>query len=130
MDSKEDQNAVVDIKKPKRVIHCSDGIYEEYSSDEEEKQEKKKSQIIANNVSLFKKISSTIINAVDYVGNGLAEFLNITTPKYSYEIGEAKRLEEIVKEERMHESAWNCGNEENSDQKIINEQPPMSKERF
>ena len=27
-------NAKVEIRKPKRVVHCSDGVYEEYSDEE------------------------------------------------------------------------------------------------
>ena len=30
----EDTQEKVQIKKPKRIVHCSDGTYEEYSDDE------------------------------------------------------------------------------------------------
>ena len=35
-DVKLDENSEkVEIKKPKRIVHCSDGTYEEYSDDED-----------------------------------------------------------------------------------------------
>ena len=29
--------AAVTVRKPKRIVHCSDGVYEEYSDDEGKK---------------------------------------------------------------------------------------------
>ena len=37
-------------------------------------------------------LSSKALAACDYVGESLADFLGITTPKYSYEIAEAERM--------------------------------------
>ena len=33
-------------KVPRRVVHCSDGVYEEYSTDEEELEERKREEEI------------------------------------------------------------------------------------
>ena len=32
------------IKVPRRVVHCSDGVYEEYSTDEDELEERKREE--------------------------------------------------------------------------------------
>lgn len=45
-----------------------------------------------------------ILSAADYVGESLAELFGITTPKYYYEIEEAKRRQTLDKEEK--ENAW------------------------
>lgn len=37
-------------------------------------------------------LSSKALAACDYVGESLADFLGITTPKYSYELAEAERM--------------------------------------
>ena len=39
-------------------------------------------------------LSSKALAACDYVGESLADFLGITTPKYSYEIAEADRMKQ------------------------------------
>lgn len=39
------------------------------------------------------KLGSSVLAGCDYVGEGLASFLGITTPKYSFEIEEFKRMQ-------------------------------------
>lgn len=38
-------------------------------------------------------LGSSVLAGCDYVGEGLASFLGITTPKYSFEIEEFKRMQ-------------------------------------
>ena len=104
---------------PKRILHFSDGILEEYSTDEEEREEarrqeeeKERSQQVENPSELswlpwflylaWMSATSTL-RAADSLGEKLAWWLGITSPKYYYEIQEAKRMlkEEEEKKARM-----------------------------
>ena len=55
-------------------------------------------------------LSSKALAACDYVGESLADFLGITTPKYSYEIAEADRMkaeqEAEKKEADLEMAGW------------------------
>ena len=102
---------------PKRVLHFSDGILEEYSTDEEEREERKrqeeekeKSQQVVNTsdmswvpwvVYLAWLAATNTLSVCDSLGESLAWWLGITSPKYYYEIQEAKRM---VKEEEERKS--------------------------
>lgn len=44
-----------------------------------------------------------MLAACDYVGEKIAGFLGITTPKYSYEIEHAKRMQQRQEKEREEE---------------------------
>ncbi|XP_057374535.1 protein FAM177A1-like isoform X2 [Daphnia carinata] len=86
-------------RKVKRYIHCSDGVYEEYSSDEEGVCKVQTSSTLVDPKTMawmpwFSHVSSKALAACDYVGETLADFLGITAPKYQYEIEEAKRMQE------------------------------------
>ena len=61
-DNKPETSNVINIRKPKRVIHCSDGVYEEYSDDEEEIHEDPK------DMSLIRRIGHSIVFGLDYLG--------------------------------------------------------------
>lgn len=96
-----EKDVEVRVRAPKRVLHFSDGTLEEYSDDETDQVD----QIEAAPVDESKlkwsewmryktyKLGSTVLAGCDYVGEGLASFLGITTPKYSYEIEEFKRMQ-------------------------------------
>lgn len=49
----------------------------------------------------------------DYVGEGLADFLHITTPKYQLEMSEYERLEAAKKKEQEESAGWMTTNNEN-----------------
>ena len=100
-------------KEPRRVIHCSDGVYEEYSTDEEEieaqrqAEEEKKKRAMIDPKSL--PWSSRVLHYLWMAGSGsmyyfdswgerLAWFFGITSPKYYWEMQEFKR----VKDRRAH----------------------------
>ena len=93
-------------KVPKRILHFSDGVLEEYSTDEEEREEaeKEQSQTVATSemswapwlLYLAWLSATSTVRAADSLGEKLAWWLGITSPKYYYEIQEAKRM---IKEE-------------------------------
>lgn len=49
---------------------------------------------------------STALAACDYVGESLASFLGITTPKYYFELEEYKRREATKKELEEEKKGW------------------------
>lgn len=82
-------------RRVKRVVHCSDGVYEEYSSDEDGVYSLNSPLVDPKTMTWrpwIGHLSSKALAACDYVGESLADFLGITTPKYSYEIAEAERM--------------------------------------
>ncbi|KAI0220413.1 hypothetical protein LSAT2_028088 [Lamellibrachia satsuma] len=96
-------------KVPRRIIHFSDGIVEEYSTDEEDE--------IDNTPKVDPKtltwlpwfwyytinMSFGALSAVDFCGEKLAWLFGITSPKYQYAIDEYNRLEAEEKEEMERE---------------------------
>lgn len=52
------------------------------------------------------KSGNKMLNAVDYVGEGLASFFGITTPKYQIEIDEYERLHEEKKKLEEDSVGW------------------------
>lgn len=61
-DNKAEASNTIQIRRPKRILHCSDGVYEEYSSDEEEV------PVDPKNLSLIRRIGHSIVFGLDYVG--------------------------------------------------------------
>lgn len=120
--AKDGEQATIEIRKPKRILQCSDGIYEEYSEDEEEQKQPDLNQ------SWPAKTVKSIVSALDYAGETLAEFLNITTPKYSYEIEQYKKDQEArAKEEAIErESCWDVEKSHNP----VTEVPKKSLEKY
>lgn len=113
-------------RKPKRVLHFSDGTLEEYSDDEEFHD-----PADAKRVRDIKPCSATLpakspehmrwgeyllhltmtfgvrsLNACDYLGEKFAWFLGITTPKYGYAIDErdSQKREEEREDERENQA--------------------------
>ncbi|XP_041981609.1 protein FAM177A1-like [Aricia agestis] len=121
----EESNEVqVTINRPTKIIHFSDGV------DEEIEQEKatEVNCTVSNNVDDVNpqsgwmpwlshyawKSSSKMLNAVDYAGEGLANFFGITTPKYQIEIDEYERVQEEKKQLEEESAGWvpkNAGND-------------------
>lgn len=104
---------------PRRVIHCSDGVIEEYSTDEEQDQiDLAKQSQVANPRPDPKSLAwmpwmihhtwfagATVLSYCDFFGEKLAWFFGITSPKYYYEIEEFKRMEEEEKERLARQDA-------------------------
>ncbi|CAD5119691.1 DgyrCDS8283 [Dimorphilus gyrociliatus] len=84
-------------KEPRRRVYCSDGVYEEYSTDEEEPVElpppvDPKTLTWAPWIGYyFRHVGLKTLNAADYLGEKLAWFFGITSPKYQYIIDEVNR---------------------------------------
>ena len=109
---------------PKRILHFSDGILEEYSTDEEEIEEKRKQeenekqQQIADPttmswipwvVYLAWMGATGTLSVCDAAGERLAWWLGITSPKYYYEIQEAKRMQKEEEERKSKQDGEMAG---------------------
>lgn len=118
-------------KVPRRVLHFSDGVIEEYSTDEDDFQESKDEvdavKRSVNNELLaapdpksmywsswfwyhFITAGSTTLSVCDFLGEKLAAFFGITTPKYEYEIDFYKSMkaeeEERKKQQDLEMGGW------------------------
>lgn len=105
-------------KFPRRIIHCSDGIYEEYSTDEEDdkledKPEQKQEIVDPKSLTWVPWMvyyswlaGSTFFQYCDSWGEKLAWFFGITSPKYYYELEEFKKMQ-LEEEERKQKEAEN-----------------------
>jgi len=105
-------------KIPRRIIHCSDGIYEEYSTDEEydeleDKPEQKQEIVDPKSLTWVPWMvyyswlaGSTFFQYCDSWGEKLAWFFGITSPKYYYELEEFKKMQ-LEEEERKQKEAEN-----------------------
>ncbi|XP_074660041.1 protein FAM177A1-like [Tubulanus polymorphus] len=99
-------------KQPRRVLHFSDGILEEYSTDEEDEVDSKDNQQIIDPRTLnwmpwmwYYMVSAAwkTLSWADLCGERLAYFFGITSPKYQYAIDEFNRLKDEEKEENLRE---------------------------
>ncbi|XP_067143963.1 protein FAM177A1 isoform X2 [Centruroides vittatus] len=89
-------------KIPKRILHFSDGQLEEYSSDDDDEFDSIKDQkplINPKTLPWFPYLwyltwwlGSRTLAVCDYLGEHLAYFFGITSPKYYYELQEYKRM--------------------------------------
>lgn len=93
-------------KKPRRILHFSDGILEEYSSEEEEELPKE-AIVDPKTLTWFPWIwyyivtaSKKTLSVADACGENLAWFFGITTPKYQYAIDEYYRMKEEEDKEK------------------------------
>ena len=95
-------------KQPRRILHFSDGILEEYSTDEEEEN----TQPVVDPKTLdwmpwvwycIVTVSKKSLSVADTCGEHLAWFFGITTPKYQYAIDEYYRLKEEEEKEKQYE---------------------------
>lgn len=100
----------------RRVLHFSDGILEEctaqedYVTESEGKTPDTVTPVDPSTLSwgpwLWHKAASagsTTLRACDYVGETLADFFGITTPKYQLEIEEYKRMIQEEEEEKKRQ---------------------------
>lgn len=113
---------------PRRVIHFSDGVIEEFSTDSEEEEEKRKTEELEKEKKKKALIDprkltwlpwmlyytwfmgSSTLSYCDSVGEKLAWWFGITSPKYYYEIQEFERMKEEEEEEekkrKVDEHGW------------------------
>ncbi|KAH0999652.1 hypothetical protein HUJ04_006038 [Dendroctonus ponderosae] len=108
-------------KTPRNVLTFSDGVLEEYSSDEEEKTPSALSPIIVDPNTLtwgpwmlYKTWAAgyTTRSVIDYVGEALASFFDITTPRYYFELEEYKRRKAEKEREAEKAKGWTGENTE------------------
>ncbi|XP_066282078.1 protein FAM177A1-like [Branchiostoma lanceolatum] len=92
-------------KQPRRVLHCSDGIYEEFSTDEEDEVDEPTVDPKTLTWGPYLWFYTTFmagrgLAACDFLGEKLAWFFGITSPKYQYAIDEYERMKRQDKEEQ------------------------------
>lgn len=97
-------------KQPRRILHFSDGILEEYSTDEEEEKEAPVPITNPKTLTWFPwfwyytaTAASKTLKGADFCGEKLAWFFGITTPKYQYAIDEYYRLKEEEERENKRQ---------------------------
>ncbi|XP_043285095.1 protein FAM177A1 [Venturia canescens] len=106
-----EQNSCKRERKPKRILQFSDGEMVEYSSEDEADAPKTQPQISAVDPKSLNWgpwawyqttwVGTKLLNGCDYVGEALADFLGITSPKYQFEIDEYHRMH-AAEAERAH----------------------------
>ncbi|XP_066585059.1 protein FAM177A1 [Prorops nasuta] len=100
-------------RRPRRILHFSDGDMEEYSSDNEtDGGEENKLAVPIDPKTLSwipwtwyqaSWVGEKVLDGFDYMGESLASFFGITTPKYEFEINEYYRQKEIEEEAAYRE---------------------------
>jgi len=90
------------VKIPRVRLHCSDGIYEEYSTDEEDEEKIEQLPLVDPTTLTWipyfwhygKVAAISTLSACDFMGEKFAYFFGITSPKYEYIMEDAKRAKE------------------------------------
>lgn len=114
-------------KRPKRVLHFSDGDLEEYSSEDEVDTSQKATVVAQVDPRTLNWLPWTwyqttwvgtkVLDGCDYLGEWLANFFGITTPKYQFEIDEFNRLQtlenEMINKNDLEMGGWNDQNKNN-----------------
>ncbi|KAG4079680.1 hypothetical protein HA402_009066 [Bradysia odoriphaga] len=133
------------LQLPKRTLHFSDGVIEEYSTDDDEK-DAKDEDVVDNDdsnkvvdesqlnwgpwLSLKAwKTGNSVLAGCDYVGETLASFLGITSHKYKYEIEQFKKMQQReAEQEREDKEAGTFMEKTNlNDAECITEQEQIKK---
>ncbi|XP_003700711.1 protein FAM177A1 [Megachile rotundata] len=119
-----DEHDKKSLKQPVRVLHFSDGDLE-YSEDEVDTTEVNKVEHIDPKTLTWLPwtwyqttwVGNKILNGCDYVGEWLADFFGITSPKYEFEINEFYRLQALENEKKhkqdLEMGGWNPQNQNN-----------------
>ncbi|CAG5128394.1 unnamed protein product, partial [Candidula unifasciata] len=98
-------------RQPKRVLHFSDGILEEYSSDESEDEASPIQTKVDPRMLTWTPwclyyvtmVARKSLFAAELCGEKLAWFFGITSPKYGYALEEYKRMEKEIESERLRD---------------------------
>lgn len=124
-------------KAPKRVVHFSDGVLEEFSTDDEELDgDNPDTQPLIDPKTLpwvpyfgymIWWLGSRTLAVCDYLGENLAWILGITSPKFQYELDQYERMakeeEEFEKYIKAENAGWSVNDSENNAKNIILLQP-------
>ncbi|BET01404.1 family with sequence similarity 177, member A1 [Nesidiocoris tenuis] len=133
--------STVKKKVPRRILHFSDGTLEEFSSDEDEagdvcKKENASQTLATINPATLEWIpwlyhqtsfaGNKALAVCDYLGEYLANFFGILSPKYEYEIEQYKKIvaeEEERRKQDLELGGWDQKNTEVvlTDQKAQNQ---------
>ncbi|KAG8223577.1 hypothetical protein J437_LFUL003041 [Ladona fulva] len=113
------------VSKSHRVLHFSDGTLDESELEEDQPDSKDNLEVHPKYLSwgpwmmyLTTTFGSKTLKAVDYVGESLANFFGITSPKYQYEIDEYEIMcseeEEAKKRYDLEMGGWTANATEGS----------------
>ena len=115
------ENASIKIRTPKRILHFSDGILEEYSDEENETSSNVQTNTTTIDLStlswgswlIYKSwtAGTMALSACDYLGENLAYFFGISTPKYWAEIEEYKRMQAEESERQTKAVGWSVSSD-------------------
>ncbi|GBP37150.1 Protein FAM177A1 [Eumeta japonica] len=113
MDNKQVQ---ITINSPVKVLHFSDGVdevIEEHKTTELNTAPTEDENVNPKTLDwgpwfshYTMRSGKKVLNAIDYVGEGLASFFGITTPKYQIEIDEYERLQAEKKKMEEESAGW------------------------
>ncbi|XP_057328923.1 protein FAM177A1 [Microplitis mediator] len=118
------------LKRPKRILHFSDGDLVEYSDDETDSSspDTDKKLIDLKNIGWIpwtwyqtSWIGSKVLESCDYVGEALADFLGITSPKYNFELAEYHRLQKLQNDEDKKDLEMQGWTQSNTENLILND---------
>ncbi|CAN7995284.1 unnamed protein product, partial [Ixodes hexagonus] len=95
------------IKTPRKILHFSDGVLEEYSSEDESDAlvqdtrnltvaDPKTMSWVPYFFHLALQMGTKALAVCDYLGEHLAYFFGITSPKYQYELEEYQKMVQEV----------------------------------
>ncbi|XP_073832189.1 protein FAM177A1-like [Musca autumnalis] len=130
-----DKVTTLELEKSKRILHFSDGTMEEFSdSDGEETVDiaDMNVDIDVNGLPTVPRIKYKVyqagckfLNGIDYVGEGLANFLGITSPKFVSESDIDAVYEEHIRNKHDDESnsTWKQHNNNNEPNTVITRYP-------
>ncbi|BFZ07776.1 hypothetical protein BsWGS_10815 [Bradybaena similaris] len=98
-------------KQPKRVLHFSDGVLEEYSDDDSEEEASPIQTKVDPRMLTWTPwclyyvtmVARKSLSAAELCGEKLAWFFGITSPKYGYALEEYKRMERENESERLRD---------------------------
>ncbi|ESN92118.1 hypothetical protein HELRODRAFT_181735 [Helobdella robusta] len=94
-------DVMIMTKKPKKIIHFSDGAFEEYSDDDDDGKNATAGVDQKNENTLIDPVTDD--DVLDGAGEKLAWFFGITSPKYQYAIDEYMRRKKEEQEDREFE---------------------------
>ncbi|KAM7299663.1 protein FAM177B [Ixodes scapularis] len=108
------------IKSPRKVLHFSDGVLEEYSSEDESEAlvpdtsnltvaDPKTMSWFPYFFHLALQMGTKALAVCDYLGEHLAYFFGITSPKYQYELEEYQKMVQEEEEEKRREAEQMAG---------------------
>ncbi|XP_063977320.1 protein FAM177A1-like [Diachasmimorpha longicaudata] len=123
-------------RKIKKVLHFSDGDLVEYNDDEVDDSKEDGQTVVVDPKTLewipwiwhqTTCFSCKVLESCDYVGEALADFFGITSPKYQFEINEYNRLQRILTAEREKEQLQMAGWTEQQGEDLIKTSQPVTR---